>query len=206
MKKVMFGIAGVMAVLASANAVDTAEIKTACQRSDKTYWVESTNACIPKNPCKADQVKYGSYCINAFKNVETPNVGIARKLSEGYLTLAGRDVSYCEGEHSLVGQNYIYCYTRGGGYAVFEFDDTTNNELLGEESVERLQAFTVLCEVAGGKISPEDNSCTGISKTKCDDLWEKFYLAYNGEFDSYFSIKSSYYESTKSCKVTTRNN
>ena len=64
----MGALAG-LAVISSVRAEEdiTAKIKVACQKSDKTYWVESTGACIPKNPCTAD-AKYSGYCDSRYEN------------------------------------------------------------------------------------------------------------------------------------------
>ena len=222
MKKLMFGIAGVMAVLSSANAADIASIKKACDASEKTVWVEATNTCVPRNPCTArDKAKYASYCIRAFKDVQTPTVEIAKNLSSDYLSLKTSDITtafsegdikvesylkkylgYCERyeptgeESSVVGQNYIACKTDADMYYVFEFDDTTNHELPGEAIKEKAKAAGVLCNAVGGSMS--GNICEGVKyASTCNYMSLMLRTAYKDP-----DINTGYNEAQNSCMIT----
>ena len=78
MKILVGGIMGVILATTCANAALTTEqLRAACEKSDKTVWVEATNACIPKNPC--NDSKYDTYCDNTFSDlhVASPVVGSA---------------------------------------------------------------------------------------------------------------------------------
>ena len=118
MKKLMFGIAGVMAVLASANAAETADIKAACQASDKTLWVERNKVCIPKNPC--ENPNFDQYCNREFRNLQLAD-GEYIGLINYYADVNNIDCKAVPQNAKLTGQDYVICM--GKDVLVFEFDD-----------------------------------------------------------------------------------
>ena len=117
----MGALAG-LAVISSVRAEEdmTAKIKAACQKSDKTYWVESTGACIPKNPCK-DNVYKEAYCSNIFKDIELTGKNEYMFLVDLDRTLRGLDCEVQPTKSKSSGQDYVPCV--GRDVMVYEFDD-----------------------------------------------------------------------------------
>ncbi|MBR5355171.1 MAG: hypothetical protein IK122_03515, partial [Alphaproteobacteria bacterium] len=108
MKKVTLGIAGILAMVSSANAVDTAQIKAACQSSDKTLWVERSQVCIPRNPC--DNQKYGKYCNRVFAEYQSPaDTNVYIDLINLYAKTHGLECDAVPQESALIGQDYVIC-------------------------------------------------------------------------------------------------
>lgn len=178
MKKLMFGIAGVMAVLASANAAETADIKAACQASDKTLWVERNKVCIPKNPCKDSN--YEKYCNRIYKDLEVFRLDgdsnfvspAAMLLVEAYAKGHGLSCSPVDTKSKMVGQDYITCM--GDDVMVFEFDDVNDTPVAASFSQSRINEYTkkyrgLLCEAMGGA-HDESGVCHNVSKNQCEQL------------------------------------
>lgn len=121
MKKIIFGIVGIMSVMIPALAdvsSDTAKLKAACQASDKTLWVERNQVCIPKNPCKDS--KFEQYCNRDFKNVQIQELGY-KILIEAYAGTHDLECLPVDTKSKLIGQDYVVCM--GDDVMVFEFDD-----------------------------------------------------------------------------------
>lgn len=183
----MFGIAGVMAVLSSANAVTEEE----CNRSSKMFWVKYTRECVPINVCDSKfKGKYDNdYCVREFKDVETPDWGTATDVAEQYLMIDGIDHVVCANdqtgkEYSLLGQNFIACTTADGRYFVFEFDDTTNTEIGDEHWEEMYEVVNIFCTALGGQ-SLGTTRCVNIDKDKCAKL-EGHLKRVEEKFSTYF--------------------
>lgn len=172
----MFGIAGVMAVLASANAAETADIKAACQASDKTLWVERNKVCIPKNPCKDS--KYEKYCNRIYKDLELWG-NQYMILVEAYAKGHGLSCSPVDTKSKMVGQDYIICM--GDDVMVFEFDDISDTPPSFNQ--DKLDEFTLnykrlLCEAIGGAYG--SGICQNVSEHQCrqlDDLADRYYVS-----------------------------
>lgn len=118
MKKKLLGIAGVLAMISSANAVDTAQIKAACQSSDKTLWVESNQVCIPRNPC--ENPNYEQYCNRDFANMQ-----VTGREYEAIVNIFAEakklDCKAVEQNGKVFGEDYVVCM--GNDVMVFKFDD-----------------------------------------------------------------------------------
>ncbi len=125
-KIIMGALVGLMAVSAVRAEEDmTAKIKTACQKSDKTYWVESTGACIPKNPCK-DNVKYSSYCNKMFQDIQVSYENNYMFFVDLDKTLRGLDCEIQPTKAAPSGQDYVPCV--GKDVMVYEFDDIDDKQ------------------------------------------------------------------------------
>lgn len=119
------GLAVISAVRAEEDT--TAKIRKACKANDKTWWVESTGACIPKNPCVNDpQGKYQRYCSRLFRDTQTAGKD-DEFLVDLYAQVRGLDchyVSMVEKGWSEYFSNQDYSVCAGGtDVMVFEFDD-----------------------------------------------------------------------------------
>ncbi len=173
MKKIMFGIAGVMVVLASANAVDVSQIKVACQASDETLWVERNQVCIPRNPCKDS--KYESYCNRKYANEQL--MGTAgdwrmtasndyKVLIEAYAIGHNLSCVPVDTVAKALGDDYVICM--GTDVMVFQFDDISNATLSESKAKDRFDLL--VCEAIGGAYSSDTRVCKGIGKNECDLL------------------------------------
>ncbi len=117
MKKTLLGIAGILAMISSANAVDTSQIKAACQSSDKTLWVERNQVCIPRNPC--ENPNYEQYCNRVFRDVY-PNVYDGEEKDLVNLFALTRELDCKALDHEAYQGNTVVCY--GDDVVVFEFN------------------------------------------------------------------------------------
>ena len=163
----MFGIAGVIAVVASANAAETADIKAACQASDKTLWVERNKVCIPRNPCKDS--KYEKYCNRMFKDVEVQEIGY-KVLVEAFARTHGLSCVPIDTKSKFVGQDYVICM--GTDVMVFEFDDISEHPLKeGLLNTYMHNRYPYVCNAIGGDVLSKDNySCYGVTEDTCTVL------------------------------------
>lgn len=166
MKKITFGILGLVSVISAASAVDTAQIKIACQNSDKTLWVERDQVCIPRNPC--DNPNFSKYCNRDFANTQVGK-GDDQILINVYAEKNGISCKAVPQESKLVGQDYVVC--QGDDVMVFEFDDISDmNRTSGVSSID---VRRTLCELIGGGYSDMDDKadplvCTGVSEYECN--------------------------------------
>ena len=182
MKKIMFGIAGVIAVISSANALTEEE----CRKSSKMYWVSANKECVPRNVCDSKfKGKYDEiYCIRDFARTATESVTEAQKWTLYYLQNVigkGADIN-CDvnipgagDKQSTFGQNFIPCITADGRYFVFEFDDTTDNLNWGGDARFPERVFGPLCKSLGGEPSKggshyQERFCYGLTEEKCSTL------------------------------------
>ena len=166
-------------MISSANAVDTSQIKAACQSSDKTLWVESNQVCIPRNPC--ENPNYEQYCNRKYAKVQTRGTGgtFRMRATSEYMVLVeayakGHNISCVPTETipSDFGQDYVICM--GNDVMVFEFDDISNldvsfwsEELKAEYDME---FATLVCEAFGGGYYKEGHICKGIGETECAQI------------------------------------
>ena len=170
MKKTLLGIAGILAMISSANAIDTAQIKAACQSSDKTLWVERNQVCIPRNPC--DNPNYEQYCNREFSNLQ-----MVDREYEGIINYFAKvknlDCKAVPQKSKLAGQDYVVCM--GTDVMVFEFDDISNK---WEELRDCISdgARKAACIIMGGTYGPNDLGCYGASENDCMMFNEPFSL------------------------------
>lgn len=158
MKKLIFGIAGIIAMVSSADAVDTAQIKAACQSSDKTLWVERNQVCIPRNPCKDS--KFEKYCNKDFADFQSPaGSDMYISLINLYANSHNLSCSAVRQEAKWVGQDYVVCM--GTDVMVFEFEDIEDKNifhLMPEAQKSQLvEVVKAICKATGGFFR-EDNS------------------------------------------------
>ncbi len=120
MKKIVLCAAAGIAAMSCANAagIDVNQIKTACQSSDKTLWVERNQVCIPRNPCGSD--KFRQYCSHVFRDVETQSDGY-KVLIDLYARANNISCKPVNQDAKPIGQDYVLC--DGTDVMVFEFDD-----------------------------------------------------------------------------------
>lgn len=184
MKKLMIGIAGIMAMVASVNAADTDKIKAACQASDKTLWVERNKVCIPKNPCKDE--KFEAYCNRTYKDYQCTETYEYQVLVAAYALGHNLSCTVLESDSHLVGQDYVIC--AGDDVMVFEFDDIndTRTEISAEQTAERRKEYKrMICEAVGGACNSK-SECLDVSETLCHKL-EKELAGYHSPVDAVVS-------------------
>ncbi len=187
MKKLMFGIAGVMAVLSSANALTEEQ----CNKSTSMFWVKYSGECVPRNVCDSKfKGKYDNdYCVRDFADTEVESVAVAERLAAYYLeNKLGSDkgvnchinVPGAGDKESIFGQNFIPCITADGRYIVFEFDDTTDSNGVAEAEY----VFRPLCKSLGGRSGfggTYGKLCGGLTEEQCkilgDQLLDLFKMA-----------------------------
>ena len=121
-------VAGAVAV-SCAHADDTDKIKAACERSDKTVWVERNKVCIPRNPCNSSDQNILKYCNRTFADFESSGgTGAYIDLIEIYAATHGLDCRAIAQKSKLLGQDYVLC--QGTDVMVFEFDDINDYQPL----------------------------------------------------------------------------
>jgi hypothetical protein len=163
MNKLLAGIIGAVAIVASADAALLSEgaRKDACNKKEGFIWIENAAngkpACIAEHPC--GDKDYEAYCNRIFADIEVSTEKHAKELMNAYLKK--RSGAWCEhidaDKSHLVGQDYIRCKLNDGGYMEFEFDDYS-------ESIESSADFGYaegMCLVYGGKphgMTKEGNS------------------------------------------------
>ena len=173
MKKIIFGIVGIMSVMIPTLAdvsSDTAKLKAACKASDKTLWVERNQVCIPKNPCKDS--KFEQYCNRDFRDYQSPKgSNMYVHLINLYANAHGLSCSAVPQDAKWAGQDFVVC--QGTDIMVFEFDDIENKEVLGflpgVFSSQLSSTIKALCLAVGGKYEQGEHSkefCR-ISEAKC---------------------------------------
>ena len=160
-KMLMCAAAGAVAIsCANANDIDVNQIKTACQNSDKTLWVERNQVCIPRNPCGSE--KFSNYCSHVFSNVETQGVGY-KVLIDLYARAHYLSCKPVNQHAKLVGQDYVVC--NGTDVMVFEFDDIHDRAI--NKDIHYFSRMTkALCSAVDGQKVGEDWSgkCSTSSK------------------------------------------
>lgn len=174
----MFGIAGVMAVLSSANALTEEQ----CNKSTVMFWVKYSGECVPRNVCDSRlKGKYDNdYCVRDFADTEVESVAVAEGLATYYLeNKLGSDkgvnchinVPGAGDKESIFGQNFIPCITADGRYIVFEFGDTTDSNGVAKETE---YVFRPLCKSLGGKAGvTHSNLCGGLTEEQCKILGDQ---------------------------------
>lgn len=166
MKKIVLCAAAGIAAMSCANAagIDVNQIKTACQSSDKTLWVERNQVCIPRNPCKDE--KYKQYCNRQFKDVQTRDVGYM-VLVDLYAQAHNISCKPVRQDAKLVGQDYVVC--QGNDVMVFEFDDISDFVLLDVSYENEMRKE--LCKAVGGVIYEGEKGsgfCHQTTEEKCN--------------------------------------
>lgn len=168
MKKLMIGIAGIMAMVASVNAADTEKIKAACQSSDKTVWVEKTQACVPVNPCESGNETIRSlYCQNhadvfyyAVPKGNITTIDVINIYAKYYKDL------YCQvSEQNIVEKDgYVFVPCSGKDYVVFKFS-ASETDSLGVVT-------DLLCPEGSIKTTNYDGRtyCKNVSHKDCDTV------------------------------------
>lgn len=166
MKKTLLGIAGVLAMISSANAVDTAQIKAACQSSDKTLWVERNQVCIPRNPCKNS--KYDKYCNRIFRDVQTHHNGY-KVMIEVFAKTHTLSCVPVDTNPKIVGQDYVICM--GDDVMVFEFDDIHDDVIISDDNY-MYNLYPFLCKAIDGNVLQDGNKskCYTTTKDACGVL------------------------------------
>ena len=165
MKKMLMCAAAGAVVMscASANDIDVNQIRTACQSSDKTLWVERNQVCIPRNPCKND--KFKSYCNRMFADVQTRDLGYM-VLIDLYAQAHNLSCKPVRQDAKLVGQDYVVC--NGTDVMVFEFDDIHDFVLLDISYENEMRKE--LCKAVDGVIYEGESGsgyCHQITEEKC---------------------------------------
>ena len=214
MKKTLLGIAGVLAMISSANAefetwataaeknsknsdITTQTIRTACQNSDKTLWDESNSVCIPRNPCRDS--KYERYCIRDLKTITTFWGNNYVDYINIYAKMHNIDCRAVQQNRDL-GTDYVVC--QGRDLKVFDFGNT-----YAESSFSITPVYEALCKIAGGRVTgiPADSNydgrvevnCFGVENGKigCDALREaikgtEIYNKYPDKYDAIYFIEN----------------
>ena len=160
-KNIICGIAGILATMSAANAVDTAQVKAACQKNNGTLWVESTQSCIPANPCdtsKSYGAKYENYCNRTFAGSEVDG-DTYKFLVEVYAKKHGLDCEPQTTECGSEGQDFVVC--NGRDVIVFEFDDICDTVT----TPGRID-YTKTCKALGTKF--DGHKCVGTQESDCD--------------------------------------
>lgn len=195
-KNIICGIAGILATMSAANAVDTAQIKAACQANKKTLWVERNQVCIPRNPCKDS--KYEQYCNRDFKDVQIKELGY-KVLVEAFARTHNLSCVPVDTKSKLLGQDYVICM--GDDVMVFEFDDISE-VAIKDELTDRymLNRYPAVCRAIGGS-TLEDNktACSQVTKADCMTLKEVL-EKYN--VDAY----TNWYEDGNYCRISISRN
>ncbi len=209
MKKIIFGIVGVMVTVLPASAeVDMAEIKAACEASDELLWDNSNEYCIPKNPCLDETGRYSQYCNwKTFENVYAIYYNEWKPLVKIYAKTHGLNCEPLRTEN-----NFVWC--TGKDLKVFYFSSANDNnqQYLNEkfaasqkDSLFRTgKAFKdAVCKNAlGGQVVKVEEGFAyecKISASKCDIV--KSIL----DEDSFFGDKSTVMvnPATNNCVITT---
>lgn len=205
MKKLMFGIAGVMAVLVSASAGTVTEEQ--CNKSSKMFWVKFSGECVPRNVCDSMfKGKYDDdYCVRDFADAEVATVEVAENASKYYLenSIGSEkginchiDVPGAGDKESVFGQNFIPCITADGRYIVFEFDDTTDTAV--GDKVYLTDVYKPLCKSLGGK--ENKMICSGLTEKQCEILGNQM-KSLSEISESGFVFVTSFNDTTKDCKM-----
>jgi hypothetical protein len=161
MKKTLLGIAGILAMISSANAADTAQIKAACQSSSKTLWVERNQVCIPRNPC--GNPNFDQYCNRDFANIQLVDREY-ESIVNYYADVNNLDCKVVPQRSSFVGQDYIVCM--GKDVMVFEFDDIKDSTMKVKDCLSD-GARTALCTIMGVSADPMGGGCYGTKESIC---------------------------------------
>lgn len=175
MKKTLLGIAGILAMISSANAVDTSQIKAACQSSDKTLWVERNQVCIPRNPCK--DARYDKYCNRVFRDVQTHG-NLYKGLIELYADTHNLSCVPVEQDSKAFGQDYVVC--KGIDVMVFEFNDIHDTGSFWKLPLNFYKDLaTGLCSAVDGTF--DEDVCGGINRETCAKI-SQIIKKYDREF------------------------
>jgi hypothetical protein len=195
-KKMLMCVAAGAVVMscASANDIDVNQIRTACQSSDKTLWVERNQVCIPRNPC--ENQKFYHYCNRVFGNVETQGVGY-RILIDLYARAHNLSCKPVNQDAKLFGQDYVVC--DGIDVMVFEFDDIHDHAINNIDYLSRMTK--ALCTaVDGQKVGGDWTGKCMTSKERCQNIND---VLNEYGFAATWSSRSgaSYYENSKICEI-----
>lgn len=129
MKKLLFCVMAGVVAMSCAHADDTDKIKAACERSEKTVWVERNKVCVPRNPCNSSDPDIVKYCNRTFADFESSGGTDAYiDLINIYAATHGLNCQAVEQKAKLVGQDYVLC--QGTDVMVFEFDDINDYQPL----------------------------------------------------------------------------
>ncbi|GHT00179.1 hypothetical protein FACS189421_11900 [Bacteroidia bacterium] len=144
------------------DAAKTAAIKAACEKSDKTVWVDQTKVCVPVNPCTDTSGKYEAYCIREFENA-APS-GSLETLSwvqeqfirlyvdnvfgwrvPGTIKFIGAEIGILTGDGNYQPGHVYVSWTGIKTYRVFDFGG----------SFSRSKAIDSICQIWGGESGSE---------------------------------------------------
>lgn len=196
MKKMLMCVAaGAVAIsCANANDINVNQIRTACQNSDKTLWVERNQVCIPRNPCKSE--KFNHYCSFVFRNIETQGVGY-KILVDLYARAHNLSCKPVSQDAKLVGQDYVVC--DGTDVMVFEFDDIHDHAI--NKDMHYLSRMTkALCSaVEGQKVGEDWSGQCSTSRENCQYI--KDILDEYGFVSSWSTQGAIYYEGSHICDI-----
>ncbi len=214
MKKTLLSMLAGVAIVNTANAdISVDRMRERClKHPDKWVWVEQTHRCVDINPCKSDDpIEVDAYCNKTFADVQVGEPMVAHKLVYKYLRhVTGiRDYRTVEDvfeKRSWFGQDY-YGYTLpGGGYVVFEFDDTTD---ITNKDVRDGTMVALCSHVYGGTLGKQDTSksfeCGGVTENICEtiatdledwnfDLWGGQYPIVNWQYSEEDGVCSVYFK------------
>ena len=157
MKKTLLSVLAGIAVVGSASALPSLEDRKALclKHPDKYVWVEKTEACVPVNPCKSDDINIKSaYCNQSFSMVQLGDwrqgVEVVKAYAEHVLgvevTTTNKQMRK-DADVSFFEQDYLPCKLSDGGYMVFEFDDLS--DIAGGDKYRG--AIESACRIYGGK-------------------------------------------------------
>jgi len=171
MKKTLLSIGAALAVIDAVFAVPSKDDrKRICEKSLGHLWIEKTETCIDKNPCKSDsQSIREAYCNTVFANIQLPSSYMGEKVVEIYaqkvLGLSGYTWTFDVEEH-IFGQDYIPYNTRDGGYVLFEFDDLWD---MGKSDA-YAGVVESACIIYGGSFYKDNTlSCGDLSEKDCTE-------------------------------------
>jgi len=196
-------LAGLM-VVGSAFAAPTPEQrKEMCLKHPNKYvWVEKTQACIEKNPCKSDDnVIQKAYCNRVFADLELPWETAGEYVAEAYIkNVLHTTGSYLDnlGRNATMhvwGQDYMDYKLSDGGYVVFEFDDLMDESAgatashpgglnLGGDSLKKFRADNA---IKGALLAFGYNDISAVQdKTSCEKIASLATDIFSVTFDNVF--------------------
>lgn len=163
MKNLICGITTAAALIGTANALTTEEIKQRCLQSEDYVWDAKNSLCVYKNACEYEP----DHCNRVFKDVQVGNPEDAETLVRAYLNKNGYGVNSITNTGSATfGQDYVRVFLTDGSYIEFEFDDLSDMEF--KEHI----PFDAWCAAFSGTVITEDTiyGCRGITKQECDEM------------------------------------
>ena len=163
MKSIIYGIATAVALVGTANALTTEEIKQRCLQSEEYAWDAKNSLCVYRNACKFEP----DHCNRVFKDVQVGKPEHGETLVRAYLNKHGYGVDSITNTGSATfGQDYVRVFLTDGSYVEFEFDDLHDMEYNKD-----FIPLDYWCIAFDGIVSYDNGHiCKGITKQECDEI------------------------------------